>query len=329
MPAPIPTASYLNYFKPLLQAGKQSVKNSLQAGKTWGVNGLKKLFYKPVQQKFKPEALDEILSKVTSADDAFIKALDTYRGASTGAPATLKELQGMADWAKSHPQGSKALEEVIANYIKNSTSPSSYLLQSVALNTQPAQWKSLVNSLQPGQTLKFDPLTRTLQAVDAATGQAVLRPSTMRIGGTIASVGVGVPGAIYGGPKVYGAVSDMLGDMSVADYIESVGGNRSLADVTSNKTTTGDTPQGTENLPQEHQQPTEPVSSTKTPAPDSTPTVPATTTDASFVDKALQWGKDNPDLVSLLSLLAVGAGGVGLYSLLDDDEEEEDEEEEY
>ena len=336
MPTPIQTVGYFKYMQPWFQAIGQGAKNAYQAGKIGTNNVIKRLTHSPIQQKFTPKTFDEILSKVPSTDDAFIKALDTYRGASTGAPVTFKELQEMAAWAKSHPQGSKSLEEIVANYIKNSGVDAAGL-HGIGLTNQATKWNALTNALQPGHTLKFDPLTRTLQAVDG-TGQAIRRFSPLKT--SLVTAGTG--GTIWGGIEGVGAISDYLAekDMTPAEYIASVGGNADYKPGSNEPVTVDapvtDTPQTTENLPKPDQAPTPPVSAAETPAsakpevPAEIPAAPATpAADPSFVDKALQWGKDNPDLVSLLSLLAVGAGGVGLYSLLDDDDEEEDEEEEY
>lgn len=331
MPTPIQTVSYLKYLQPWLQAARQGAGNLYQAGKTGAGNLVKKVTHTPVQQKFKPETFDEILSKIPSSDQKFIDALNTFRGGqNAGAPVTFKELQEMAAWAKSHPQGSKHLEDIVANYIKDSHIGVAGL-QGIGLANQATKWNALTNALQPGHTLKFDPLTRTLQAVDG-TGQAVRRFAP----GKTLGAALGTGGTIYGGVKGYNAVSDMLEkkDMSPVEYINSVISSPAFSSVSEETPTVDlpatDTPQTTENLPVTEQQPTPPVSASKPPASAEAPAAtPETTADTSFIDKALQWGKDNPDLVSLLSLLAVGAGGVGLYNLLDDDEEEDENEEDY
>lgn len=336
MPVPIQTVGYLKYMQPWLQAAGQGAKNAFQAGKIGAGNLWKRVSHTPIQQKFTPKTFDEILAKVPSTDDAFIKALDTYRGASTGAPVTFEELQGIAALAKSNPQ-LKHLEKVVTNYIKNSGIDAAGL-QGIGLTNQATKWNALTNALQPGHTLKFDPLTRTLQAVDG-TGQAIRRFSPLKT----SLVAAGTGGTIWGGVEGYGAISDMLEEMTPAEYIANISGNKDYKEVSKEPATVdapvADTPQGTENLPPADQAPTPPVRADEPPAsakpevPAEVPAAPAApatpAADPSFVDKALQWGRDNPDLVSLLSLLAVGAGGVGLYNLLDDDEEEEDEEEEY
>lgn len=328
MPTPIQTVSYLKYLQPWLQSIGQNTKNLYQAGKTGAGNLAKKITHTPVQQKFKPEALDEIFSKIPSSDPIFESTLQTLRnGQNMGAPVTLKELQEIAAMAKTSPQ-LKHLEDVVSNYIRNS-GITSRGLQRVGLNTQPTRWDALTGALQPGHTLKFDPLTRTLQAVDG-TGQAVRRFSPAKTLG--AAIGTG--GTIYGGVEGVNAVSNMLEekDITPGEYINSIISSPDFSSVSEETPTVDlpatDTPQTTENLPTPEQQPTPPVSSAEPPASAKVPDAAETTADTSFVDKALQWGKDNPDLVSLLSLLAVGAGGVGLYNLLDDDEEEDENEEE-
>lgn len=337
MPTPIQTVSYLKYLQPWLQAAGQGAKNLYQAGKIGTGNLVKKVTHTPVQQKFTPKTFDEILSKIPSTDPMLEGTLRTMRnGQNMGAPVTFKELQDIAAMAKSNPQ-LKHLEDVVVNYIKNSQIPAAGL-QGIGLANQSTKWNALTNALQPGHTLKFDPLTRNLQAVDA-TGQAVRRFAPVKTLGIAAGTG----GAGYGAYEGYNAVSDLLKEKDPTEYLKSLISSPEFSSVSEEKTPTvdlpaTDTPQTTENLPPAEQQPTPPVSSAEPPASSEpsapeqapAPAAPATPAeDPSFVDKALQWGRDNPDLVSLLSLLAVGAGGVGLYSLLGDDEEEDEEDEEY